>query len=109
MWNKLYLVPGSLVRGLVNTQGPGTGLVCSKGYQAKDYLWPILGSSISLRMALGCYCEQTWATCHIESHASAVQMTELFEVDPVKDYTLTTELSDNRDFRPVASWEHAER
>jgi len=44
-----------------------------------------------------------------ESHASAVQMTELFEVDPVKDYTLTTELSDNRDFRPVASWEHAER
>merc|ERR1719369_732289 len=36
-------------------------------------------------------------------------MTELFEVDPVKDYTLTTELSDNRDFRPVASWEHAER
>ena len=69
----------------------------------------VLGSFISLRVALGCYCEQTWATCHIESHASAVQMTELFEVDPVKDYTLTTELSDNRDFRPVASWEHAER
>ena len=39
----------------------------------------------------------------------SVMLMEFFEIDPVKDYTLTTDLSDNRDFRPVLSWEHSER
>ena len=44
-----------------------------------------------------------------ETHPQTVQLMSLFEVDPLKDFLVTSDLVDNRDFSPMPSWEISDR